>query len=428
MLGMTEAGSVCLMDPDESDQPEHRRGSFGRPVPELEARVVDPETLAERRHRRAGRAVAAGPAAHGGLLRPRALDDVHPRRVVPHRRRSSRRDERGLLLLRRAARRHDQDRWRERVAARGRGRAARRHGRSRCRSCSASPTPSAARSSPQSSSPTPTLPLDIDALRDALAGAPLRVQGAAPDRAVRAGRSCPCCRAASPTCAALVEVVGERAERLTVPALIARWAAEQPDAAVPRRRRRDAHLRRARPRDARRRPARLAARRRREGDPRRRPDAEQRGAGRSPPSPWRGSARVVVPLSTLLRPPELEAQLRVGGRRAPARRAGVPRAPLPRRPPRDLARARPAIRPAVRAARCRACASIDVWPDDCVDRRRAPRARRPGARRRARARGAAGRRPRHRVHVGEPRHAEGRDPHARWRARRDRGGPRRCAA
>jgi acyl-CoA synthetase (AMP-forming)/AMP-acid ligase II len=44
MLGMTEAGSVCLMDPDESDQPEHRRGSFGRPVPELEGRVVDPDT------------------------------------------------------------------------------------------------------------------------------------------------------------------------------------------------------------------------------------------------------------------------------------------------------------------------------------------------------------------------------------------------
>jgi len=47
MLGMTEAGSVCLMDPDESDQPEHRRGSFGRPVPELEARIVDPETVAD---------------------------------------------------------------------------------------------------------------------------------------------------------------------------------------------------------------------------------------------------------------------------------------------------------------------------------------------------------------------------------------------
>ena len=48
MLGLTEAGSVCLADPDESDQPEHRRGSFGRPVPELEAKVVDPETLVER--------------------------------------------------------------------------------------------------------------------------------------------------------------------------------------------------------------------------------------------------------------------------------------------------------------------------------------------------------------------------------------------
>ena len=44
MLGMTEAGSVCLMSPDESDQPERYRGSFGRPVPELEARVVEPES------------------------------------------------------------------------------------------------------------------------------------------------------------------------------------------------------------------------------------------------------------------------------------------------------------------------------------------------------------------------------------------------
>jgi acyl-CoA synthetase (AMP-forming)/AMP-acid ligase II len=44
MLGMTEAGSVCLADADEGDQPEHRRGSFGRPVAGFEARVVDPET------------------------------------------------------------------------------------------------------------------------------------------------------------------------------------------------------------------------------------------------------------------------------------------------------------------------------------------------------------------------------------------------
>ncbi len=42
MLGMTETGSVCLASDDEGDQPEHRRGSFGRPVPGFAARVVDP--------------------------------------------------------------------------------------------------------------------------------------------------------------------------------------------------------------------------------------------------------------------------------------------------------------------------------------------------------------------------------------------------
>jgi len=44
MLGMTEAGSVCLVSDDEGEQPEHRRGSFGRPAPGFEARVVDPDT------------------------------------------------------------------------------------------------------------------------------------------------------------------------------------------------------------------------------------------------------------------------------------------------------------------------------------------------------------------------------------------------
>ena len=44
MLGMTETGSVCLMYPDESDQPERYRGSFGKPVPGLETIVVDPNT------------------------------------------------------------------------------------------------------------------------------------------------------------------------------------------------------------------------------------------------------------------------------------------------------------------------------------------------------------------------------------------------
>jgi acyl-CoA synthetase (AMP-forming)/AMP-acid ligase II len=44
MFGMTETGSVCLASDDECDQPEHRRGSYGRPVPGFEARIVDPET------------------------------------------------------------------------------------------------------------------------------------------------------------------------------------------------------------------------------------------------------------------------------------------------------------------------------------------------------------------------------------------------
>jgi acyl-CoA synthetase (AMP-forming)/AMP-acid ligase II len=56
MLGMTEAGSVCLTSDDESDQPEHRRGSFGRPAPGFEARVVDPATGA-----------ACGPCERGEL-------------------------------------------------------------------------------------------------------------------------------------------------------------------------------------------------------------------------------------------------------------------------------------------------------------------------------------------------------------------------
>jgi len=44
MLGMTETGSVCLLSPDEGEIPEHQRGSFGRPAPGFEARVVDPDS------------------------------------------------------------------------------------------------------------------------------------------------------------------------------------------------------------------------------------------------------------------------------------------------------------------------------------------------------------------------------------------------
>lgn len=44
MLGLTEAGSVVLISGDESDQPEPRRGSFGKPAPGFETKIVDPET------------------------------------------------------------------------------------------------------------------------------------------------------------------------------------------------------------------------------------------------------------------------------------------------------------------------------------------------------------------------------------------------
>ena len=44
MLGMTEAGGVVLLSGDETDQPEHRRGSFGKPAPGFETKVVDPDT------------------------------------------------------------------------------------------------------------------------------------------------------------------------------------------------------------------------------------------------------------------------------------------------------------------------------------------------------------------------------------------------
>lgn len=47
MLGMTEAGGVVLLSGDESDQPEQRRGSFGKPAPGFDIRIVDPDTGAE---------------------------------------------------------------------------------------------------------------------------------------------------------------------------------------------------------------------------------------------------------------------------------------------------------------------------------------------------------------------------------------------
>lgn len=43
MLGMTEAGSVITISADESDQPEHRRGSFGKPAPGFDIKIADGE-------------------------------------------------------------------------------------------------------------------------------------------------------------------------------------------------------------------------------------------------------------------------------------------------------------------------------------------------------------------------------------------------
>jgi acyl-CoA synthetase (AMP-forming)/AMP-acid ligase II len=44
MLGLTEAGSVALISGDETDQPEHRRGSYGKPAPGLQTEIVDLDT------------------------------------------------------------------------------------------------------------------------------------------------------------------------------------------------------------------------------------------------------------------------------------------------------------------------------------------------------------------------------------------------
>jgi acyl-CoA synthetase (AMP-forming)/AMP-acid ligase II len=47
MLGSTETGSVYLTDPYEGDLPERLRGSFGKPTPGFEVKIVEPETGAE---------------------------------------------------------------------------------------------------------------------------------------------------------------------------------------------------------------------------------------------------------------------------------------------------------------------------------------------------------------------------------------------
>ena len=44
MLGMTEAGSVITASDDEADQPEHRRGSHGKPLAGFDTKIIDPDS------------------------------------------------------------------------------------------------------------------------------------------------------------------------------------------------------------------------------------------------------------------------------------------------------------------------------------------------------------------------------------------------
>jgi len=71
MLGMTETGSVITISPDTSDQPEHRRGSFGKPAPGFETKVIDPDTGEELGPGRVGEFCVRGPFLMEGYYKRR---------------------------------------------------------------------------------------------------------------------------------------------------------------------------------------------------------------------------------------------------------------------------------------------------------------------------------------------------------------------
>lgn len=61
MLGLTEAGSVLLISGDETGQPEYRRGSFGKPAPRFETKIIHPDSAAVARVGDTGELCIRGP-------------------------------------------------------------------------------------------------------------------------------------------------------------------------------------------------------------------------------------------------------------------------------------------------------------------------------------------------------------------------------
>ena len=118
MLGMTETGSVITISADESDQPEHRRGSFGRPAPGFDTKIVDPDTGTRVDVGEVGELCVRGPylmQRYYKRSREECFDAdgwFHTGDLVAHRRRR-------LRVLHRPSRRDDQDRGRQRRARRG---------------------------------------------------------------------------------------------------------------------------------------------------------------------------------------------------------------------------------------------------------------------------------------------------------------------
>lgn len=61
MLGMTEAGSVVLISGDDTDQSAHRRGSFGKPAPGFDIKVIHSESGEQVRIGEVGELCIRGP-------------------------------------------------------------------------------------------------------------------------------------------------------------------------------------------------------------------------------------------------------------------------------------------------------------------------------------------------------------------------------